>query len=211
MGKAKLLQALDRLLAETVRPRDSWRSGNSTRSAWIMIPRDSGIAAAHLYPALPAYDMLRSQFVVPYWNPIEAERVLERREQSRKTFSARQFQVEDAKLRAELKRHASVTGYTLSNGGPYFFPDLNDCLYSCNESQLLPLEHREEYSFRSKGAIRLTHRSEPIGVILLCDTAIRGFGDDDRPVLEMVAALATPLVARALERNYLTFATRRAH
>jgi hypothetical protein len=197
-------RALDRLLQSVLESERLFRSERSLRTAWIMVPRSGLMVAAYMFPFVAEYANLREHFVVAQWHEAEVERLF----RDHKTAMGKGLGLKESELRIrkELQKHASVTGYAYANGGLHLFPDLNDCLYRCDHSKHLPLERRDDLMFRSKAAIRLEYGDRRLGVLLLCDTAIGGFMNPDKSRIETVASLTSPFVARGLDENHFSLA-----
>jgi len=196
--RATIVRALDRILGRALKPATRWRSQQSTRTAIVLVPNGNYLHAAYMFPPRPEYAKLKRHFVVPRWDDEAVTRL--------HAEAARNRDRNHVKERELLHAHASLSGYAEANGGLHCFPDLGDYEYAHDQSKYLPPERRNELRPRSAAAIRLEHDGQVYGVLLLLDSAVGGFMNPDKSMIQVMASLACPFVAMAVRMNLFKLA-----
>ena len=180
--------------------------GDSIRLSLLVTPTPKQtMRAVYMYPHLPEYQRFRKNFEVPQYDPVKVRELELRLEDARRNSTDEALEELEASIKEELESCQSLSGYVFMSGGLVLYPDLRRSGIALSRSlvRYLPSKERGKYMIRSAAAIRLDYGEQPLGVLLLCDTAAGGFTSADVPVIRMMASLITPFVAMGLRDGLL--------
>lgn len=135
------------------------------------------------------------------YRPAEVAQLMNELSAARKALTGDALRAREAEIKRRLEECASITGYAARVEKLHVFPDVTQEFWRSEAYlQSIPAADRAKWTIRSKAAIRLQCGEKMRGVLVLVDTAVGGFTNKDKSVIEVLAPYVAMIVDKVMRR-----------